>query len=70
MGRDEFCGVRAGAKMLGISTTSFYKIVATGEVRIQQWPGLKPRYAISDIRKILDREPTRAIRPAGSRGAM
>ena len=48
----DWIGVRAGARMLRVSTGAFYRIVAEARVRTRTLPGTATRYSTADLTRI------------------
>ena len=44
---------REAAEILGVHPTAFARILDSGEIRIQQYPKLTPRYSAEDVRRLV-----------------
>jgi hypothetical protein len=62
----DWAGVRAGARMLRVSTGAFYRIVAAAGVRTRTLPGCATRYSVADLARI-DAEAEGIASPRASR---
>jgi hypothetical protein len=58
----EWVSLRAAARLLEVSTGTFVRLATDGHIRIQDLPGLAPRYSRSDVLKLA----SASVRPTGN----